>query len=384
MKSNNPFNQLRYFKYFSFFLFLFIILSDKSLSDHLSKANKLRLDFVHNYRIYTVPESMEKLEVKPIKKFYEFKYKKQTNDKIKEEINKSSVLTYLVYEKDQITIDEYNKKLINNDTKLISHSIAKSMVSYVLAHSVCEGFVKDINQKIDDYYMLSNTLYFGQKISDLINMRAGDQDYSNFKSSEFYTKLLLQKNKSFKSNLKVDYLNTVKSKNIKYNYNHMPPDIILNYIDYKSNGNIQKILNKTFQKAQIKNSIFFIKDKDGFGVGAAWFYASRYDYLRIAKAILNDWKNDTCEGRYLKKIYKLRKKKSNKWNPKKIQYSASSYGGFFHFDQKGLEKKKILAMQGHGGQRILIDFENEKIVSIQSIRMDYNYKKLVLDPFKKN
>ena len=48
------------------------------------------------------------------------------------------------------------------------------------------------------------------------------------------------------------------------------------------------------------------------------------------------------------------------------------------------EKKKILAMQGHGGQRILIDFENEKIVSIQSIRMDYNYKKLVLDPFKKN
>ena len=379
MKLNSPYNQL---KYFSFSLFLFFISTDKSLSEHLNKANKSKLDFIHSYRVYNVPEKMGKLEVKPINQVYKFKYKRQTNDAIKEEINKSSILTYLVYEKDQIITDEYNNKFINSDTRLPSHSMAKSMVSYVLAHAVCRGFIKDLNKQINDYYMLSNTLYFGQKISDLIDMRAGDQDYSTAKSSEFYNKLLLQKNKSFKINLKEDYLNTIKSKNIKYNYNHMPPDIILNYIDYKSNGNIQKILNKTFQKAQIKNSVFFIKDKDGFGVGTAWFYASRYDYLRIAKAILDDWKNDTCEGRYLKKIYKLRKKKSNKWNPKKIQYSASSYGGFFHFDQKGLEKKKILAMHGHGGQRILIDFENEKIISIQSIRMDYDYKKLVLDPFK--
>ena len=33
------------------------------------------------------------------------------------------------------------------------------------------------------------------------------------------------------------------------------------------------------------------------------FYATRYDYLRIAKAIMDDYQNDTCVGKYLKEIY---------------------------------------------------------------------------------
>ena len=33
------------------------------------------------------------------------------------------------------------------------------------------------------------------------------------------------------------------------------------------------------------------------------FYANRYDYLRIAKTMMEDWHNDTCAGKYLKTIY---------------------------------------------------------------------------------
>ena len=33
------------------------------------------------------------------------------------------------------------------------------------------------------------------------------------------------------------------------------------------------------------------------------FYATRYDYLRIAKAMLDDWRKDTCVGKYLKTIF---------------------------------------------------------------------------------
>ena len=31
--------------------------------------------------------------------------------------------------------------------------------------------------------------------------------------------------------------------------------------------------------------------------------ATRFDYLRIAKAIMDDYQNDTCVGKYLKEIY---------------------------------------------------------------------------------
>ena len=32
----------------------------------------------------------------------------------------------------------------------------------------------------------------------------------------------------------------------------------------------------------------------------------RYDYLRIAKAIMDDYQNETCVGQYLKEIHERR------------------------------------------------------------------------------
>ena len=40
--------------------------------------------------------------------------------------------------------------------------------------------------------------------------------------------------------------------------------------------------------------------------------ATRFDYLRIAKAIMDDYQNDTCVGKYLKEIYKRRIPKGSK------------------------------------------------------------------------
>ena len=77
------------------------------------------------------------------------------------------------------------------------------------------------------------------------------------------------------------------------------PHLINNYIWFKSNGDYQKILDKTFkEKAKIKNTVFFLKlnndtargeyeVKDEDGPGRYSFRADRYDYLRIAKAIMD-------------------------------------------------------------------------------------------------
>ena len=39
-------------------------------------------------------------------------------------------------------------------------------------------------------------------------------------------------------------------------------------------------------------------------------------------------------------------------------------------------------MDGYGGQSILIDFENERIVSVIAIHQNYNWKKLYLRKLK--
>ena len=74
---------------------------------------------------------------------------------------------------------------------------------------------------------------------------------------------------------------------------------------------------------------------------------------------MEDWKNDTCVGKYLKSIYENRidknTKVTNRYNS--IFSATKKYGGQFHFDVVGLEKKKIIGLDGLGGQQIIIDID---------------------------
>ena len=110
---------------------------------------------------------------------------------------------------------------------------------------------------------------------------------------------------------------------------------------------------------------------------------------------MDDYQNNTCVGKYLKEIYERRIPKNLSGLPKKggKKYAepefnrTKSYGGQFHFDYPGLEDKVIFGLGGRGGQAILIDVENSRIVTINSMhynngRNKYNVRKLLIDPIK--
>ena len=60
-----------------------------------------------------------------------------------------------------------------------------------------------------------------------------------------------------------------------------------------------------------------------------------------------------------------------------------SYGGFFHTGYKGMKNRPVMGMDGYGGQSILIDFEKSRIIVINSIHTDYNWKKIAHSVIKK-
>ena len=334
-------------------------------------------------------------EVKPNDKPYEFNFNKRKDKFVEKQMQKKALLSYLYFQNNEILIDEISPKnrfgdFVDNETKLRSNSVGKSMVSYVLGHAICEGYIEGIDSTINNWPAISNTLYEGQKIIDLLNMRAGDQKYVNdrgiVKMSGFDTDI-----KSISNTMNMVFKNSKKSKS-KYNYNQLVTYIIFNYILHKTGDDFQKILNKTFQKAKIKNSIYFnkLKEQTKNGNASNMFFASRYDYLRIAKAIMEDYQNDTCVGKYLKEIHERRIKKNVKdTNFEEPGYgSTSTYGGQFHMDYPGLKNRVIFGMSGYGGQAILIDVENSRIVVVNSIHYNntkykYNVKKLLIDPIKK-
>jgi hypothetical protein len=359
----------------------------------------------HQYEEYSF-DAFWKYEVKGSSNYYQFNSDLiQDKDVIKEIKNKKKthLVSYLLFEGNKIKIDEHDlpSYIKNNKGLLPSHSMGKSLVSYVTGYAICEGYIDDINVKLDDWSTVKGTLYDGQKLIDLLNMRAGDQKIIGEK--KYNSDNRIKDQRMFNVNvypikhvMETDILqNTKKSKPV-YNYNALATNTIMNYTIFKVGDDYQQLLNKVFKEdAKVKNSVFFSKtirsrnpDPKKGEYGRYSFYADRYDYLRIAKAIMDHWNNDTCVGKYLKTIYEQRINKNKKSydGDRSGQFDVAmytkKYGGQFHFNIIGLSKKKILGMSGFGGQNIIIDFEKKRIIVVNSRDRHYNWKKIVLKKLK--
>ena len=333
-------------------------------------------------------------EAKPSSKIYKFNNNAKENKFVQKEMQKKAILSYLYFQDDQILIDELTPKdrfgdFVKNETKLRSNSVGKSMVSVVLGHAICEGYIESLDSKINDWPMLKNTLYDNQKIIDFLNMNVGDYKYINdggpVKDYSYDVDT-----KSIHATINSFFKNSEKAKP-KYNYTQFLPNVIFNYVKFKSGNDFQNLLDKAFQKAGIENSVYFNKLKDPTEHGNAhnMFFASRYDYLRIAKSIIDDYQNNTCLGKYYKEIYKQRIEKKNKGTKHEDPpfSPGKSYGGYFHMDYAGLKDKVIFGMSGYGGNTLIMDMENSRIVVLNSIhwsnkKYKYNVKKLLTEPFK--
>ena len=331
---------------------------------------------------------------------YQFKSELREDKYITEQMQETALLSYLLFEDGKIVIDEISPedrfgKYFNNETRWTSASMGKSLVSYITGHAICGGYIDSVDSRLDDWPLIKNTLYEGQKLINLLNMSAGDQKYSGYDlkttgiTFSRKGKQTNPNNAPLKHHMEGFFKNSKKSKS-KYNYSNIVPNMIINYVWFKSKGDFQKILDEAFkEKAKIKNTVFFLKINPGFakdedGPGRYSFRADRYDYLRIAKAIMNDWQNDTCVGKYLKTIYERRINKNAKHlNPNSSNGMAKGYAGFFHANYSGIKKRPVMGMAGYGGQFILIDFERGRIVAIVAIHDNYDWKKIVYQPIKK-
>ena len=360
----------------------------------------------HQYEEYSF-DAFWKYEIKGSNDYYKFNSDLIEDKDVKKELKnkkKTRLVSYLLFEDNKIKIDEHDLPFYIKSNKglLPSHSMGKSLVSYVTGYAICGGYIDNINVKLDDWSTVKGTLYEGQKLIDILNMQAGDQKFIGEKNYNSDNRIKDQRflnvnTYPIKEIMELDILQTSKKSSKIYNYNALATNTIMNYTIFKVGDDYQKLLNKVFKEdAKIKNSVYFSKtirrsfsDEEKGEYGRYSFYADRYDYLRIAKSIMDHWNNDTCVGKYLKTIYEQRINKSKKSydGDRSGQFDVAmytkKYGGQFHFDIIGLSKRKILGMSGFGGQNIIIDFERERIIVVNSRDRHYNWKKIVLKKLKK-
>jgi len=330
---------------------------------------------------------------------YRFQSDLREDEYIKKQMQQTALLSYLLYEDGKIVIDEITPKdrfgdMFTNSSRYHSQSMGKTLVSYVAGHAICKGYIKSIDSRLDDWAILENTLYYNQKLIDLLNMTAGTQNY--FKGSNQFSNSNRTVTSPSVKDIMENELKGSKKSYAKYHYNNLNPILVMSYILHKAgNEGFQQLLNEVFtQKSRISGKAFFLKgDSTAKDDVSVWnqFYATRYDYLRIAKAMLDDWKNDTCVGQYLKTVHSLAIKKNRKGQHRDSRVRMpKGYAGFFHTNFKGMSNRKVMSMDGFGGQSIIIDFERERIVAIQAIHDNmkfpkagsFNWKKIAYDTIR--
>ena len=334
--------------------------------------------------------------VKGSKNHYKFKSNLRQDKNVLKEFknNKNTgIISYLLFENDQIVIDESDiPSSVQGDDiidgMLPSHSMGKSLVSYVTGHAICKGYIDSVNVKLNDWPLIKDTLYEDAVLLDLLNMKGGDQKWvgerRNIGSDNRIKGEKPEENVNVIGLVKVKdkYLRGTEKSKLIYNYSALTTNVIMNYVKHKAGDNWDKLLHKVFNEhVKVKNNVQFQKSRRyGDFVSARYsFYADRYDYLRIAKTMMEDWHNDTCAGKYLKTIYENRiKKKDNVKHATDVGLYTKSYGGQIHFDIFGIDKKrKILGLSGFAGQQILIDLDNKRIIVVSSLYRNYNWKKIV-------
>jgi len=339
-----------------------------------------------------------KFKVKASKNFKKFNFNLKKDDFVNKQLNETAMLSYLMYDSGNITIDEITPeerfgKIFKNNTQYISNSVGKSLISYITGHAICKGYISGINHRLNDWSVLENTLFYDQPIINLLNMSSGSQNYANtvyglLGSDRWVNSVSVQ------SIMKKELKNSEVAR-LRYNYSNLDTNIVASYVLYKmGHKEFKNLLNEILvDKVGIENDVWLFKQVPSSKEATLTYsyYASRYDYLRIAVAMLEDWNKNTCEGQYLKSLFENRIKKIDPSDPTAWTLvslsddgwsSTSTYGGQFHMDITEMEGRPIFVMDGYGGQSHNIDFENNKIISIMAIHRDYDWMKLVHQKLK--
>ena len=322
----------------------------------------------------------------------EKKVEKQISDK------KTGLVSYILFENNKILIDENRKSKYRGPYP--SHSVGKSLVSLVTGYAMCGGYINHTVYDRIDYPTVAGTLYENQILLNLLNMQAGDDEIVG---DRIYGHDNPYKGKG--PNLNTIPIHKVMKKYFKdeeglepgtyFNYSAMTTNVIINYVIYKTGDDWEKLLHKIFvEDAKVSKRVYFAKTLDKNGktkthnrksgeYGRYSFYADRYDYVRIANLMMNHWQNDTCVGKYLKTMYENRIDRNYETSKSDGNHRvALTYGGQFLWDAIGLEDRPILMMDGAHGQQVVIDFDNNRIITAHSVERDYDYNSLIYSVLK--
>jgi CubicO group peptidase (beta-lactamase class C family) len=340
-------------------------------ANHLKGKSDFQALGMHKFRSNVLVNRFQTEIISPAKKPEMIKDTSKPNSVIRNIIDQSDLLSVLFYDGNSITLNELSTTKLEPLEKMYSMSISKSYVGYLLGHAICDGFIKTLDDSIGQYVPeTSGTIYEEVSLQNMINMTAGDGDHWERGSNNMfvYATPILRGKKTIKDLLE-ESRGVSPDEKPNFYYSNIVPDLVARAVHLKSPAGMKDYFYKKIAKTSGNSSeIIYLKDKNDWGIHFAFYYATRGDYLKFAKLIAQDWKSNSCIGSYLKKLYENRVPTGK---PENGSHNFQSYGGFFWMDKPNFDFPHFV-MNGHGGQRVIINFKTGAILSMHSIRDNFN------------
>lgn len=278
-------------------------------------------------------------------------------------------VTLTLIDKGQV-VYRHHRDEVNDDSLVISYSMAKSLTSLMVGHAFCNGHIKDLDDKLGDYVPeLASTAYGRSSIRYVLNMASGAN--SSGENGNVFPGV----DAALRSQ-QISYLETLlKYKDAKpHLFGVLAPG---DAFDYKNLDTaalsilVEKATKRPFQQwyeetlipaAGLSRTTAWNLDKDNRPLAHGFFYATPDDWLRLALYSLDVYKGraGACLQGYMQQAMTKGVRIYNH-----SQYA--SYGHQFWTGMKGANSE-VFWMRGYGGQYIGVDPKKERLLVAASTK----------------
>lgn len=266
--------------------------------------------------------------------------------------NAFGTVAYLVIKNDSLLFENYYENY-NENSKTNSFSMAKSMVTAMLGKAIQEGYIKDLNTKVGDYFEEFNTgKAQNLTVGDLASMASGSNWDESYKSPFSITT---------KAYFYSDLTSVIKAVKIKSSpgekYKYLSGDTqLLGMVLQKATGqSLSDYLSSSFWKPMGANhDALWQIDSEDFGLEKAYccVASNAKDFARFGKLYKNHgyWNGQkVLDSSFIAKATTARFKESPHYG----------YGWWIIPNHKG---KRFYMMRGHLGQYVIVQPEDDLII----------------------
>lgn len=290
----------------------------------------------------------------------------------------SSIINVLYYDGERIRYD-WRRDDIPEDVQIWGFSMTKSIASWLVGKALCGGRIESLDDRIKKYVpQLDNSFYGATSIKDALDMSSGDKVlYSPSDANRInntFRALGRRVNRGMPIIDTLLRLGNTRPGRKEFHYNAANPYAVGAVLFSVMPEGFGEFAGKAMaDDAGLRHPSTFRADRNGIPLSSSGFYATRMDWLRLGVRIAEQFKAEGCIGDYLRSAV-VESVPTGRPQSRK-------YGKFFWFDNRNVWFKNDAMMKGHGGQRVVMDLDQGRVLIIHAIRKDYKSSEIISAAF---